>query len=882
MPEAFIDQRFAFTQPDGTEFEVVGTGNQFEAVFETPAGYTVAKNPTTGFYHYASLSADAARLEPSGEVVTSQPVETGRRRHLRTTSAATRARARAARADGVRPRWEVRRQQQVARSAAAGAFLADAPLPAVPSGDVRGLCLLIRFPDVAESITRQQVDDFCNLPGYSGFGNNGSVRDYFVAVSEDRLRYTNVVTAYHTAAHSRSHYTDPAIPYGQRAQELIHEALAGLAAAGFDFSSLTVDSAGNVYALNVFYAGTRVNNWSEGLWPHAWTLASPFDIGSGRRLADYQITDIGTTLTLRTFCHENGHMVCDFPDLYDYGGESAGVGHYCLMCYGGDDLNPVQISAPLKHVAGWTTTLRHAAPGATYRLAAAGNDFLIHQRSPQEHFICENRERSGRDAAIPDSGLAIWHVETGGSNSNEQMTAASHYYISLEQADGAFHLERNQNAGDASDLFAGPGAAGFNDASNPDSNWWDGTPSGFDIDAVSAPGADIDVTLGNGVALVVNNFGYDAGGWRVDLHPRFLADVTGEGRADIVGFGNGGVWVSRALADGTFSAPSLRVENFGYVAGGWRVERHPRFLADTTGDGLADVVGFGSAGVYVSRATGGGSFAAPQLVVNNFAYDAGGWRVDLHPRFLADVTGEGRADIVGFGNGGVWVSRALADGTFSAPSLRVENFGYVAGGWRVERHPRFLADTTGDGRADIVGFGSAGVYVSRATGGGSFAAPQLVVNNFAYDAGGWRVERHPRFLADVTGDGRADIVGFGDAGVYVSTANGDGTFAAPVLRVNDFGYVAGGWRVERHPRFLADTTGDGLADVVGFGDAGVYVSRATGGGSFAAPQLVVGNFGYVAGGWRVERHPRLLADTSGDGRADIVGFGSAGVYAYRW
>jgi hypothetical protein len=32
-------------------------------------------------------------------------------------------------------------------------------------------------------------------------------------------------------------------------------------------------------------------------------------------------------------------------------------------------------------------------------------------------------------------------------------------------------------------------------------------------------------------------------------------------------------------------------------------------------------------------------------------------------------------------------------------------------------------------------------------------------------------------------------------------------------------------RVGRHPRFMADTTGDGRADVVGFGDAGVWVSR---------------------------------------------------------
>jgi hypothetical protein len=149
---------------------------------------------------------------------------------------------------------------------------------------------------------------------------------------------------------------------------------------------------------------------------------------------------------------------------------------------------------------------------------------------------------------------------------------------------------------------------------------------------------------------------------------------------------------------------------------------------------------------------------------------------------LADVTGDGRADIVGFGDAGVWVSLNNGNGTFAAPKLAVENFAYSAGGWRVERHPRFLADLTGDGRADIVGFGDGGVWVSRNTGGGTFAAPTRVVNNFAYSAGGWRVERHPRVLADLTGDGRADIAGFGDAGVWASINQGDGTFVKTYIR----------------------------------------------------------------------------------------------------
>jgi hypothetical protein len=272
---------------------------------------------------------------------------------------------------------------------------------------------------------------------------------------------------------------------------------------------------------------------------------------------------------------------------------------------------------------------------------------------------------------------------------------------------------------------------------------------------------------------------------------------------------------------------------------------------------------------------------SPQLVVRNFGYSAGGWRVEKHPRLMGDTSGDHRHDLVGFGDAGVYVSRALSTGGFEPPVLRIGNFGYNAGGWRVEKHPRFLADTTADGRADVVGFGDGGVWVSRAQADGTFDALRLVVANFGYDAGGWRIERHPRMLADTTGDGRADIVGFGDGGVWISQAQANGSYTAPQLVVQNFGYTAGGWRVEKHPRLLADTTGDGRLDIVGFGDAGVYVSRSLGGGKFEPPGLVVTNFGYVAGGWRIERHPRFVADTTGDGRADIIGCGEAGVWFAR-
>ena len=389
------------------------------------------------------------------------------------------------------------------------------------------------------------------------------------------------------------------------------------------------------------------------------------------------------------------------------------------------------------------------------------------------------------------------------------------------------------------------------------------TPSGF-ADIVGFGDCGVWTALGNGDGtfqnpnVVISGFGYQAGGWQFDKHPRFLADLTGNGRADIVGFGDAGVWTALGNGDGTFQAPQFVVADFGYQAGGWQVDKHPRFLADLTGNGRADIVGFGDAGVWTALGNGDGTFQAPQFVVADFGYEAGGWRVDKHPRLLADLTGNGRADIVGFGDAGVWTALSNSDGTFQAPQFVLANFGYEAGGWRVDKHPRFLADLTGNGRADIVGFGDAGVYIALSNGDGTFTfQAQPVLADFGYQAGGWQVDKHPRFLADLTGNGRADIVGFGDAGVWTALGNGDGTFQAPQFVVADFGYEAGGWRVEKHPRFLADLTGNGRADIVGFGDAGVWTALGNGDGTFQAPQFVLANFGYEAGGWRVEKHPRF-------------------------
>src|SRR5262249_5950993 len=103
-----------------------------------------------------------------------------------------------------------------------------------------------------------------------------------------------------------------------------------------------------------------------------------------------------------------------------------------------------------------------------------------------------------------------------------------------------------------------------------------------------------------------------------------------------------------------YGVPTFQIPSFGEsrAAGGWTSQNiHPRIVGDVNNDGLSDIVGFGTDGVHVALATGGGNFAAPYLASNQFgtSQEAGGWtNQDLYPRTIADVNGDGLADIIGF------------------------------------------------------------------------------------------------------------------------------------------------------------------------------------------------------------------------------------------
>jgi M6 family metalloprotease-like protein len=522
----------SFIQPDGTPIELWGRGDEFYANFETLDGYTVVFDQSLKAYCYAEPSADKSRLVSTGlQVQEGDPVTLGLDRHLRLGLEAVRKQveARYARWDAATKTSQRWARLKAARLMAPSA-IANSPPGSTTTGQKAGLCLLIDFDDDPATIPRADIMDFCNGDNYTGYGNNGSVKKYFKDNSNGLLIYSNVVTIYiriPNSLHPKSYYNDTSLDCGDQANLLIRDAIGIMKALpNYNseilpaFNALTVDANNQAVACNVFYAGDNGGVWSYGLWPHSWSL---YNVGAqelspgGKKIWNYEVSNIGTSLTIGTFCHENGHMLCGYPDIYDYDYDSVGgAGFFCLMNdgnYGGypAGANPVQICAYLKRASGWATVTELTSSSSLLAVVNADgganfNHFYRYQKPgvPTEYFLAECRYQAGHDASLPASGVALWHIDELGDRDNQSLVpnpTHANYEVTLVQADNSWDFENDFNDGDNYDLYhAGNASSGYNNifsnVSAPAAHWWDGSLSGVNFHDFSARAATMSFYIG--------------------------------------------------------------------------------------------------------------------------------------------------------------------------------------------------------------------------------------------------------------------------------------------------------------------------------------------------------------------------------------------------
>jgi len=189
--------------------------------------------------------------------------------------------------------------------------------------------------------------------------------------------------------------------------------------------------------------------------------------------------------------HETGHLF-GLPDLYEIGGNGAGIGRWGLMGSGGQltAYRPTHLNAWSKAQLGWVTevlidsdTTLEISPIVTSDTA-----YVLPISGTNEFFMLENRQRIGSDSMIYREGLLVWHVDsvlarTRGNNVN---TPIYPYGVALEQADGRDDLRNGGNRGDQGDPF--PGISNnrrFGRNTTPSSNSNDGTVSYVLLDSIT-------------------------------------------------------------------------------------------------------------------------------------------------------------------------------------------------------------------------------------------------------------------------------------------------------------------------------------------------------------------------------------------------------------
>jgi hypothetical protein len=382
-----------------------------------------------------------------------------------------------------------------------------------------------------------------------------------------------------------------------------------------------------------------------------------------------------------------------------------------------------------------------------------------------------------------------------------------------------------------------------------------GSPSSLAVADVNGDGiADLVVTNGIGVVVLLGHgdgtyeaaIGYRSGGLVADSVA--VADVNGDGKPDLL---VGAVSATAVCLDGPSLCPGVVGVLLGngdgsfqtaipYSSGG--LDALSVVVADVNRDGKPDLIVANLNGLGVLLGNGDGTFQPP--VTRSFAGT---------PIFLAlkDVNGDSMLDaVVANSEGGtVEVLLGNGNGTFQ-PAVT-----YLTGGHR--SNSAAIGDVNADGKIDLLVAdtdvdGNGTVELLLGNGDGTFQPP------VSHGVGAFAANSVA--TADMNGDGKLDLIVAGSCTactngiVSMQLGNGDGTFQPPV------NYASGGSQSDSLA--VGDVNEDGKLDVLVSNGSGVGVLVGNGNGTLQAGMM------YDAGGFSPDS--TVVGDVNGDGIQDLI------------
>jgi hypothetical protein len=300
-----------------------------------------------------------------------------------------------------------------------------------------------------------------------------------------------------------------------------------------------------------------------------------------------------------------------------------------------------------------------------------------------------------------------------------------------------------------------------------------------------------------------------------------IADMNADGKPDIIGL-KGGKEIIVLLNKGDFKFTSVRttVDNaYGGV-----------LPADYDKDGIMDIAcqtGEYKLGIVFFKGSGDGSFQLPKVTTTEYWYD-GDYKAS------GDMDGDGKIDIVGCeDNGiwmikpGIWMMKNLGSGKFGSPKKVAE----VTSSWPSFKGIR-IADMNGDRRLDVVALSREGVWIATSKGAGRFNPCVSFGQSIEFEEGIFDV-------ADLNKDKKPDIAACLDSNVHLlSFLNGTAPASLKIsnLAMTNFVYLDGFYK------------GAKCSGHVSFSGSGIDL-RYTGSGGFSQNAYLYIYVKFVYSGW---------------------------------
>lgn len=471
-----LDSYVKMMQPDGSVINVKKCGDEFSHYSLSTDGALLVE--VGDAYYFGSI--DENGIISSSNILAVDPIARSAAEQEAVTIMTPSL------AEKIQETW-MQRPRRVAEQSGMGRLSNSFPT----KGDVKSLVILVSYMDVDFNLEDPHgyFDGLLNTDGFNEYGATGCVAEYFRFNSNNQFRPKFTVVGPVILPQKRSYYGANGINGSdQAAHKMVVHAIEQLDES-VDFSEFDMDHDGVVDNVYLIYAGEGEASGgpASSVWPHSWTLQQAGEtlMADGVAINSYGCSNewFGDRPDgMGTFTHEFSHVI-GLPDLYSttYGNSSyATPGPWSVLDYGpylNNGRTPPNYSSYERLALEWIDpiVIERREDYILDNLAETNQACLIQTSNKNEYYLLENRQKTGWDTYLPNSGMLIWHIDyvkpmfTGNKVNNDR----NHMFVDLKKANNIIDAINDE-------IYEGwcwPGTAGkteFSDNTEPSMKTWSG------------------------------------------------------------------------------------------------------------------------------------------------------------------------------------------------------------------------------------------------------------------------------------------------------------------------------------------------------------------------------------------------------------------------